>query len=68
MTGIDQSPSFAFQMFQVLNIIHMGKVPLPKPNGQKQNYGMGKVLPGWQAEILAADYQTFLNTTGKKST
>lgn len=56
MTGIDQSPSFAFLMFQVLNIIHMGKVPLPKPNGQEENYGMWKILPGWQAEILASDY------------
>lgn len=38
MTGIDQSPSFAFLMFQVLSIIQMGKVPLLKPNGQEENY------------------------------
>lgn len=68
MTGIDQSPSFAFLMFQVLSIIQMGKVPLLKPNGQEENYGMLKILPGWQTEILASEYKTLLNTTGKKIT
>lgn len=68
MTGIDQSPSFAFLMFQVLSIIQMGKVPLLKPNGQEENCGMLKILPGWQTEILASEYWTLLSTTGKKIT